>query len=134
MSEVTRLLNAVEQGDPKAAEQLLPLVYDELRRLAAHRMAGEVTGQTVHTLKGHDERLYAAQFSPDGKTIATAAAWMARSGCGMPKEASFAASSRITIKPSFTCPTVRTVVSWRPRVLTARSESGMPIQGSFCSL
>src|SRR5262245_7340093 len=47
MSEVTRILSAVEQGDPRAAEQLLPLVYDELRRLAAQRLAGEKPGQTL---------------------------------------------------------------------------------------
>ena len=40
MSEVTRILSAIEQGDPKAAEQLLPLVYDELRRLAAQKLRG----------------------------------------------------------------------------------------------
>jgi RNA polymerase sigma factor (TIGR02999 family) len=47
MSEVTRILTAIEQGDPHAAEQLLPLVYDELRRLAAHRLAGEGPGHTL---------------------------------------------------------------------------------------
>jgi RNA polymerase sigma factor (TIGR02999 family) len=47
MSEVTRILSAVEQGDPHAAEQLLPLVYDELRRLAAQRLAQEKPGQTL---------------------------------------------------------------------------------------
>jgi RNA polymerase sigma factor (TIGR02999 family) len=47
MSEVTRILSAIEQGDPHAAEQLLPLVYDELRRLAAARMAHEKPGQTL---------------------------------------------------------------------------------------
>jgi RNA polymerase sigma factor (TIGR02999 family) len=47
MSDVTRILSAMEQGDPKAAEQLLPLVYDELRRLAASRMAREAAGQTI---------------------------------------------------------------------------------------
>jgi RNA polymerase sigma factor (TIGR02999 family) len=47
MSEVTRILSAIEQGDPHAAEQLLPLVYDELRRLAAHKMAQEAPGQTL---------------------------------------------------------------------------------------
>jgi RNA polymerase sigma factor (TIGR02999 family) len=46
MSEVTRILSAIEQGDPHAASQLLPLVYDELRRLAAQRLAREVPGQT----------------------------------------------------------------------------------------
>ena len=47
MSDVTQLLNAIEQGDPKAAGQLLPLVYDELRKLAASRMANEAPGQTL---------------------------------------------------------------------------------------
>jgi RNA polymerase sigma factor (TIGR02999 family) len=47
MSEVTRILSAIEQGGPHAAEQLLPLVYDELRRLAASQMAREKPGQTL---------------------------------------------------------------------------------------
>jgi RNA polymerase sigma factor (TIGR02999 family) len=47
MTEVTRILDAIGQGDPHAAEQLLPLVYDELRRLAEHRLAREAPGQTL---------------------------------------------------------------------------------------
>jgi RNA polymerase sigma factor (TIGR02999 family) len=47
MTHVTRVLSAIEQGDPRAAEQLLPLVYDELRKLAAHRVAKELPGQTL---------------------------------------------------------------------------------------
>ena len=47
MSDVTGILSAIEQGDPSAAEQLLPLVYDELRRLAAQRLAQETPGQTL---------------------------------------------------------------------------------------
>jgi RNA polymerase sigma factor (TIGR02999 family) len=47
MSDVTHILSAMEQGDPHAAEQLLPLVYDELRKLAAQRMAQEAPGQTL---------------------------------------------------------------------------------------
>ncbi len=47
MSEVTRILSAIEQGDPSAAEQLLPLVYDELRHLAAEKLAWESPGQTL---------------------------------------------------------------------------------------
>jgi RNA polymerase sigma factor (TIGR02999 family) len=47
MNEVTRVLSAIEQGDPQAAEQLLPLVYDELRKLAAQRLAQEKPGQTL---------------------------------------------------------------------------------------
>src|SRR5437660_1139145 len=47
MSEVTRILSAIEQGDPHAAQQLLPLVYDELRKLAAAKLAQEKPGQTL---------------------------------------------------------------------------------------
>jgi RNA polymerase sigma factor (TIGR02999 family) len=47
MSDVTRILSAIERGDPQAAEQLLPLVYDELRRLAAQKLAQEKPGQTL---------------------------------------------------------------------------------------
>jgi RNA polymerase sigma factor (TIGR02999 family) len=47
MSEVTRILSAIEQGDPHAADQLLPLVYDELRQLAAAKLAQEKPGQTL---------------------------------------------------------------------------------------
>jgi len=47
VSDVTRILEAAQQGDQTAADQLLPLVYEELRRLAAHRMANELPGQTL---------------------------------------------------------------------------------------
>src|SRR5689334_13415701 len=47
MADVTQILSALEQGDPRAAELLLPLVYDELRRLAAQRLAREEPGQTL---------------------------------------------------------------------------------------
>jgi RNA polymerase sigma factor (TIGR02999 family) len=47
MNEVTRILSSIEQGDPLAAQQLLPLVYDELRKLAALRLAQEKPGQTL---------------------------------------------------------------------------------------
>jgi RNA polymerase sigma factor (TIGR02999 family) len=47
MTDVTRILSAIEQGDARAAEQLLPLVYDELRKLAAEKMAAEKPGQTL---------------------------------------------------------------------------------------
>jgi RNA polymerase sigma factor (TIGR02999 family) len=55
MTDVTQILNAIEQGDPSAAEHLLPLVYDELRKLAAQRMAQENPGQTLQaTALVHD--------------------------------------------------------------------------------
>src|SRR5260370_23357688 len=47
MSEVTRILEAIQHGDGRAADELLPLVYEELRKLAAHKMANEMPGQTL---------------------------------------------------------------------------------------
>lgn len=47
MNDVTRILHAIQSGEPKAAEELLPLVYAELRRLASHKMAGESAGHTL---------------------------------------------------------------------------------------
>src|SRR6516225_3478178 len=67
MSEVTRILSAIEQGDPHAAGQLLPLVYDELRRLAAHRLARERPGQTLEaTALVHEAYLRLVGTSPEG--------------------------------------------------------------------
>jgi RNA polymerase sigma factor (TIGR02999 family) len=58
MNEVTRILSAAEQGDPGAAEQLLPLVYDELRKLATNKLAHEKAGQTLEaTALVHDAYL-----------------------------------------------------------------------------
>ena len=55
MSDVTRIIEAAQQGDPTAADRLLPLVYDELRRLAAAKMAQEAPGQTLQpTALVHD--------------------------------------------------------------------------------
>jgi len=47
MNDVTRLLGAIDQGDPNAARELLPMVYQELRKLAAHKMAGQAAGHTL---------------------------------------------------------------------------------------
>src|SRR3954454_13619130 len=58
MNDVTRILSAIEQGDPEAAERLLPLVYGELRKLAAQRLAHEKPGQTLQaTALVHDAYL-----------------------------------------------------------------------------
>jgi len=55
MSDVTQILNAIEQGDPQAAQKLLPVVYEELRKLAAHKLAHERPGQTLQaTALVHD--------------------------------------------------------------------------------
>ena len=66
MADVTGLLHVAAAGDPKAAADLLPLVYDELRKLAAARMAGEKPGQTIQaTALVHDAYLRLAGRDPD---------------------------------------------------------------------
>ena len=65
VSDVTRILERVQSGDPKAADELLPLVYDELRRLAAHKMANEPPGQTLQpTALVHEAWLRLASGAP----------------------------------------------------------------------
>jgi len=67
MTEVTRILTAIDQGDPHAAEELLPLVYDELRKLAAAKLAQEKPGQTLEaTALVHEAylRLVSAEAGP----------------------------------------------------------------------
>jgi RNA polymerase sigma factor (TIGR02999 family) len=79
MTDVTRILDAIEQGEPGAAEQLLPLVYDELRRLAASQLAREAPGQTLDaTALVHEAYLRlvggdAPRFTGRGHFFATAA-------------------------------------------------------------
>src|SRR5262245_27299226 len=77
MSDVTRILSAVEAGDPHAAEQLLPLVYDELRKLAAQKLAQEKSGQTLEaTALVHEAylRLVGDQHFADRRHFFAAAA------------------------------------------------------------
>jgi RNA polymerase sigma factor (TIGR02999 family) len=65
MNEVTRILSAIDRGDPEAAERLLPLVYRELRKLAAHRLSRESPGQTLQaTALVHEA--YLRLVGPDG--------------------------------------------------------------------
>src|SRR3954451_17958779 len=87
MNDVTRLLSAIENGDPRAAEGLLPLVYEELRKLAAQRMAQEKPGQTLQgTALVHEAYLRLVggegtgrqQFSGRGHFFAAAAEAMRR--------------------------------------------------------
>jgi RNA polymerase sigma factor (TIGR02999 family) len=82
MSDVTRIISAIEQGDRQAAEQLLPLVYDELRKLAAARMAAENPGHTLNaTALVHEAylRLVGDQhFDDRGHFFAAAAEAMRR--------------------------------------------------------
>ena len=66
MNEVTRILDQIQQGDPHAARQLLPLVYDELRRLATHKLAQERPGQTLQaTALVHEAYLRLVGHDPD---------------------------------------------------------------------
>jgi len=85
MSAVTQILSAIERGDPHAAEQLLPLVYDELRKLAAQRLAQEKPGQTLQaTALVHEAYLrlvdvdQAQQWKSRGHFFAAAAEAMRR--------------------------------------------------------
>src|SRR6266545_33232 len=67
MTDVTRILDRIQQGDPSAAEQLLPLVYDELRQLAAQRLAQEKPGQTLQaTALVHEAYLRLVGDGQDG--------------------------------------------------------------------
>jgi len=85
MSDVTRILSQIESGDPAAAEQLLPLVYDELRKLAAAKLAHEKPGQTLQaTALVHDAYIRlvdvekAQQWDSRGHFFAAAAEAMRR--------------------------------------------------------
>jgi RNA polymerase sigma factor (TIGR02999 family) len=85
MSDVTHILSAIEQGDPHAAEQLLPMVYDELRQLAAQKLAQEKPGQTLQaTALVHEAYLRlvdvekAQQWNSRGHFFAAAAEAMRR--------------------------------------------------------
>jgi RNA polymerase sigma factor (TIGR02999 family) len=83
LNEVTRILSAIHQGDPHAAEQLLPLVYDELRKLAAQKLAREKPGQTLEaTALVHEAylRIVASpgSASPGGETGGSEPNWNGR--------------------------------------------------------
>src|SRR4051812_7726006 len=85
MDAISQALNAIEQGDPRAAEQLLPLVYDELRKLAAQKLAHEAPGQTLQaTALVHEAYLRlvdldkAQQWNSRGHFFAAAAEAMRR--------------------------------------------------------
>lgn len=84
MSQLTRVLDQIEQGNEKAADELLPLVYEELRKLAAHKMASEAPGQTLQpTALVHEAwlRLTGAESKPwdnQGHFFAAAAEAMRR--------------------------------------------------------
>ena len=79
MSEVTRILSGIEAGDPHAAEQLLPLVYDELRNLAAQKLAQEKPGQTLDaTALVHEAYVRLVEGGKDGVPRASDPIWANR--------------------------------------------------------
>src|SRR5258708_22787261 len=86
MNDVTRILSAIDQGDPNASEQLLPLVYEELRRLAAQKMVQESPGQTLQAtalvheayLRLVDEGVQAPKWNSRGHFFGAAAEAMRR--------------------------------------------------------
>lgn len=79
VSQVTRILSAIDQGDPSAAEQLLPLVYDELRKLAAQRLAQESPGQTLQaTALVHEAYLRLVGSAGDDGDLADGRRWDSR--------------------------------------------------------
>jgi RNA polymerase sigma factor (sigma-70 family) len=89
MSDVTRILSQIDSGDPQAAEQLLPLVYDELRKLAAARLAQEQPGQTLQaTALVHEA--YLRLVRPAGSA-----------GVGRQDDACDGSQSRSPVEPSF---------------------------------
>jgi RNA polymerase sigma factor (TIGR02999 family) len=76
MHEVTQLLSAIDQGDPRAAEQLLPLVYDELRKLASQKLAQEKPGQTLQaTALVHEAYLRLLGGAPTAPDSAGGSSW-----------------------------------------------------------
>jgi len=77
MSDVTRILSQIEQGDPQAAEKLLPLVYEELRKLAAAKLAQENPGQTLQAtaLERGRSRFVASQRRAANRRAFSGNAW-----------------------------------------------------------
>jgi RNA polymerase sigma factor (TIGR02999 family) len=78
MNEVTRTLDAIEQGDPDAAAQLLPLIYDELRRLAAQKLSREKPGQTLQATALVHEAYLRLLASPGHKSGEQEQHWNSR--------------------------------------------------------
>jgi RNA polymerase sigma factor (TIGR02999 family) len=78
MNDVTSILSAIEQGDPQAAEQLLPLVYEELRKLAAQKLAKEKPGQTLATTALVHEAYIRLVPSPQHAQATPAERWNSR--------------------------------------------------------
>ena len=84
MTDVTQILSAIEDGDPDAAEQLLPLVYDELRKLAAQRLINEKPGQTLQaTALVHEAYIKLVDVEkPSTGTVEATSSGLLRRPCG----------------------------------------------------
>jgi len=78
MSDVTRILSGIDQGDPHAADQLLPLVYEELRQLAAHKLAQEKPGQTLEATALVHEAYLRLVIRPPGAAANWEDSWNSR--------------------------------------------------------
>src|SRR5262245_35882338 len=106
MSEVTHILSQIEQGDPQAAEKLLPLVYDELRKFAGAKLANEKPGQTIQaTALVHEA--YVRLVDVD-----KAQHWNSRGHF-------FAAAAEV-VRDECRLRVARQQPGWRPRALPAR--------------
>jgi RNA polymerase sigma factor (TIGR02999 family) len=78
MNQLTQILNSIKQGDPHAAEELLPLVYEELRKLAAHKMAQEKPGQTLEATALVHEAYLRLVIRPTGEGATQEQSWNSR--------------------------------------------------------
>jgi RNA polymerase sigma factor (TIGR02999 family) len=78
MTDVTRILSGIDQGDPNAAAQLLPLVYEELRRLAAHKLSQEMPGQTLEATGLVHEAYLRLVIHPPGGSSNGECSWDSR--------------------------------------------------------
>jgi RNA polymerase sigma factor (TIGR02999 family) len=78
MSQLTQILNSIEQGDPHAADELLPLVYEELRKLAAHKRAQEKPGQTLEATALVHEAYLRLVIRPAGEGATKEQSWNSR--------------------------------------------------------
>ena len=86
MNEVTRVLSTIEGGDAHAAEQLLPLVYDELRKLATQRLAQEAPGQTLQaTALVHEAYLRLVDGGQEARDVAHERHWETRTTGSLPR-------------------------------------------------
>ena len=83
MTNVTRILSQIESGDPKATERLLPLVYDELRKLAARRLAHEKPGHTLASHGAGTRGVSAARWPGPGKAVGPSRPLLRRGGQAM---------------------------------------------------